>query len=119
MKKLLDSYSLLVLPGSGEWPSYLEADTRRYWDGWESRTPLSTRYALYFSVLAIHVYCVFFSLWGKSRQEAFAASEDSSLYLLRQAFTMIKTIACLAYFSDPKVHALSRKTTDKVLVWQE
>jgi len=108
-----------MLPGLGDWPAYASADTNQFWLGWQSRTPLTTRFAVYFSFVAVHAYCLFFSLLGRSTNEALAASETSSLYLIRQAFTMVKTIACLAYFSDPAVHAIASKADDGVLAWRE
>ena len=119
MKKLIDYYCQLMLPGLGHWPSYQDADTNRFWQGWQSRTLASTRFAVYMSVLLVHVYCAVLQRRGFNEAEAFAASEVSGLYLIRQSFTMIKSIACLAYFSDPEVHALSKAADVEVLVWRE
>ena len=116
MHRLFNRYCQLMIPGLGTWPSYASADTSRFWQGWQSRTPLTTRFAVYFCFMAMHGYCLFFSLLGRSQNESLAASETSLLYLMRQAFTMVKTIAFLAYFSDPAVHALASTVDETVPV---
>lgn len=118
MQALIKRYCQYVIPGLNDWPSYSQADTSRFWDGWQQRTPLATRFAFYFSLLLIHFYCLFFLLFGRTLESSFINSETSRLYLIRQAFMMVKTMACLAYFSDPEVHAISYPNDEGVL-WRE
>lgn len=118
MNTLIQAYCQYVIPGLNDWPSYSQADTSRFWDGWKQRTPFATRFAFYFSLYAIHIYCLLRSITGNSIENSFVESESSRLYLIRQAFMMLKTMACLAYFSDPNIHALSYPYDEGVL-WRE
>jgi len=108
LKRKLTAQFNLLLPGGHGWPRYSDADTEEYWFGWRKRTPLSTRVALMVSVLVIGLYCWLWRLRrgpGTDPGEGLAQAEVSRVFTVRQSFLMIKSIGCLAYFSDPSVFA--------------
>jgi len=48
-----------MLSGRGDWSAYASVDTSRFWSDWQGRTPLSTRFAVYFSFAAAYGYGLF------------------------------------------------------------
>jgi hypothetical protein len=105
----------LLLPGGDGWPRYSEADTREYWFGWRARTPFTTRLGLAASVIVIGLYCwscKWFDGPGADPGRALALAEASRLFAVRQAFVVVKSVGCLAYFSDPAVFARAVNGTE-------
>ena len=98
-----------LLPGNDVWPKYSDADTASYWQGWEQRTHTVTRWGLLGCLWMMRGYCRL-HLWlhgsGHDLAEILSEAEHSNSYAIRQAVAMLKSIGCLAYFSDPMVFEL-------------
>lgn len=103
----VDVYSDAIIPGLNLWPKYSQVATKNFWSDWRRTSPVSTVIGFYFCVLIVHLYCSFSRLIRKnSIDRSLEILEASPSYLLRQSFVMVKTLACLAYFSDPFVFSL-------------
>ncbi len=112
----LDRQLNAVLPGGNAWPSYSEAATELFWQNWRKKSPVMTRLAFAASVILLEIY----QSWQKTSNSsnnlgdqpvntlvALQMAEESGSFAIRQAFVMIKSIACLAYFSDPQIFEMA------------
>jgi hypothetical protein len=107
MHNLFNIYANLLIPGLDDWPSYNNSKVDTFWADWRKKSPLSTRLALAFSIFFIHAYCTLNLILGTPKEKSLGNMEGANTFIVRQAYLMLKSLACLAYFSDPDVYKLA------------
>lgn len=107
MSKLFTHYANLMIPGLNEWPRYEQANTQDFWINWKRTSPFTTQFALASCIVLIAMYCNVNSLRGFKQEQSLSNMAASPFFMVRQSYLMLKTLACLAYFSDPSVYKLA------------
>ena len=102
MRRLIEAEFARLLPGDSDWPGWDAIDAGLFWAGFRARAPLSVRLGLAGAALTMRCWCLLF------RGDGYAAALDSRSFVLRQAATIVRTFAAIAYFSDPAVQRLAR-----------
>ncbi len=105
-----------LIPGvpGGRLPPIRTLDLAAFWTRYEGAAPFMLRIGLRLAVAALTwmPLCRYgrpFHRLDADRQDAFLARQNSSrLYIVRQLVTVVKLIACFAYFRDPTIQAAVR-----------
>lgn len=109
---LIDRQFTAIFPGDAVFPAYSRAATGDFWPNWQSRAPKHVQLALRLSAVAMALYCVLIGLVYREKntlEKRLSVALNSRLYVVRQAIVLLKIVASLAYFSDPRTQALGRQ----------
>lgn len=111
LDSILDRQLTAILPGNANWPPYSRSASHVFWNNWRAKSPLMTRGGLVGGSLLIFLYCLLVGITRRgcnTLEKQIEAALGSDSYAVRQAATLLKLIASLAYFSDPNMQQLGR-----------
>jgi hypothetical protein len=115
MKKILDwiidRQLKAILPGDSKWPPYARSKSMIFWDNWRNHCPLSTKLALVGGSALIFLYCIMAGMFMKgcgTLEKQLETGLGSNIYIVRQSVILLKLVASMAYFTDPKMQEMAR-----------
>ena len=116
-RRCLDAMFAATIPASGDTPSLGGLDLDGFWERFERAAPFELKLGLRVAVIGLGVGGPllllktprsFLQLDDASRDRMLSEAIESSNFLVRQLATVLKVVACMAYFDDPTVQARVR-----------